>query len=280
MSSSSATPQAHVRNTWGATLALLAGLLVFAILMSLLGPSLEGALGGVGLVLAGLLLALIPALLWLGIFYVQDRREPEPKGFVISVFVLGALLAGALGEPLLRDGFGLNSWGQGNLLANILVRGALEAGLVYAAVRTTVYLSSEFDEYIDGIIYGVAAGLGQATMINFHYVLDNNGVDLGFGTVRIVIASLALATVGGIVGYGLAQARFNAARSWLLPLAVLVAMLVDGAYHWTQAQLTAGFDYNPLVSVAAGVTFAAVALGLLYILLRQSVRSDHAPLER
>ncbi len=273
-----ATPTSlHRRPTWGATFALLAGLLVFALIMSLVGSALSGRLSGLSLVVAGLVLALVPALLWLGIFYLQDRREPEPKTYVMSVFALGALLAGAVGEPLLRNAFDLGAWGGRNLLANILIRGGLEAGLVYIAVRASVYRSREFDEYIDGMVYGVAAGLGQATMLNFHYVLNNGGVELGVGAVKIVIAALALATVGGIVGYGLAQARFRPLRSWLLPAAVLVAMLVDGLYNWVQSQLAARAgvsSYNPLFGLAAGIVFAALALAALYVLLQQSARDD------
>src|SRR5256885_17227569 len=39
------------------------------------------------------LMAGIPAVLWLGFFYLMDRHEPEPKQLVIGVCGLGALIA-------------------------------------------------------------------------------------------------------------------------------------------------------------------------------------------
>jgi len=50
-------------------------------------------LKGTSLIVAGILMALIPALIWLVFFYQQDRLEPEPKGYVLGVFILGAILA-------------------------------------------------------------------------------------------------------------------------------------------------------------------------------------------
>src|SRR5688500_5998860 len=48
-------------------------------------------------------LAAVPAALWLGFFYLQDRHEPEPKDFVIGIFVLGALVAAPVSDFLLRQ---------------------------------------------------------------------------------------------------------------------------------------------------------------------------------
>src|SRR5947199_3147138 len=42
------------------------------------------------------LMAGIPAVLWLGFFYLMDRHEPEPKQLVVGVCVLGALIAAPL----------------------------------------------------------------------------------------------------------------------------------------------------------------------------------------
>jgi RsiW-degrading membrane proteinase PrsW (M82 family) len=51
--------------------------------------------------LAALIMAAIPAGLWLAFFYLQDRHEPEPKHYVIGVFILGALVAAPLADFLI-----------------------------------------------------------------------------------------------------------------------------------------------------------------------------------
>jgi len=96
-----------------------------------------------------------------------------------------------------------------NLLVSILVIGFTQEFLKYAAVRYSVYMLPEFDERMDGILYGTASGLGFATMLNITYIMDSGGVDLGVGIIRIVVTALAQASFAGISGYFLARAKFE-----------------------------------------------------------------------
>ena len=99
-----------------------------------------------------------------------------------------------------------------------MIQGVIQATVVYITVRYTVFLSDEFDERADGIIYGTAAGLGSAMMLNFHYVLDHPGLQLDVGTARIIVAALVLASLGGLVGYGLGQVKFERHSPWFAAL--------------------------------------------------------------
>ena len=92
-------------SAWRAGLGLILGQVAFVLLVEILVSLLKPTLTGWALAAAGLALALIPALIWLIFFYQQDRLEPEPKGYVLGVFILGALLAQAIGIPLLEDVF-------------------------------------------------------------------------------------------------------------------------------------------------------------------------------
>ena len=100
---------AHVtasrRGVWSSGVIQVAALVVFVLIVEVILSSTPLVLDQNGLVLAGVVLAIIPALLWLTFFYAQDRLEPEPKGYVGGVFLLGGLLASAIGIPLLRDVF-------------------------------------------------------------------------------------------------------------------------------------------------------------------------------
>ena len=127
-------------------------------------------------------------------FYRRDRLEPEPKGMVIGVFVLGGLVAAAVGIPLIEDWFDVGSWLNLSLLTqiagNILVIGFVQMTLIYLAVRLSVYQSLEFDEWTDGILYGTAAGLGFATVLNINFIVSSGGADLGLGTIRVSATAL------------------------------------------------------------------------------------------
>ena len=75
----------------------------------------------------------------------------------------------------------------------------------FAAVRAKAYDSPSFNEPMDGIIYGVTASLGFATVENIFYVM-------GFGAISTAIARAFLsvpshAAFGGIMGYYLGLAK-------------------------------------------------------------------------
>jgi RsiW-degrading membrane proteinase PrsW (M82 family) len=262
------------KSLWRTSALTIAGLVLFAAVIALLAGFAHPSLHGTALVLAGVVLAVVPALLWLVFFYVQDALEPEPRAYVLGVFVLGLLLASGVGIPVVRDLFHVQSWlGSSlwaNLLGSILVVGFTQEFLKYAAVRYSVYLSSEFDERMDGIVYGTAAGLGFATMLNVQYVVESGGVDLGMGVLRIVITALAQASFAGISGYFLARARFEDEPVWWLPLGLTIAATLNGLFTVVRGELVrSGSLVNArTASPWTGLVLAAVvAVGTLAVLL-------------
>src|SRR3990172_8469023 len=74
----------------GATAIIL--LVVFTAVVAALGTVVTPNLSDSGLVVVGLILALIPAGLWLYFFYRQDRLEPEPHGYILGVFLVAMLV--------------------------------------------------------------------------------------------------------------------------------------------------------------------------------------------
>lgn len=270
------------RSVWRSGVLNIVALVAFSLVVALLASLTDPVPGGAGLVLAGLVLALVPALLWLGFFYAQDRLEPEPKPYVVGVFLLGALLASAVGMPVVRDLFQVQTWLDRSLLVNllgsILVVGFVQEFLKYAAVRYSVYLLPEFDERMDGVLYGTAAGLGYATMLNVQYVIQSGGVDLGMGVVRIVVTALAQASFSGITGYFLSRAKFEDEPVWWLPLGLTVAAVLSGVFSVVRGGLTrvgsalAGSTMNPWYGLLLATLVAVLTLGALLYLIRRATR--------
>lgn len=221
---------------WWSMLLAFAGLLAFVGLFNFLLPNLGNTLNEGGLIALGLIFSVVPALLWLTIFYRVDQREPEPKQMVVAVYTVGLLLTAALYQPIVNglfhagDWLHLTWWGQ--LLGEVLLIGALSMGIIYAAVRAVVYGSHEFDERLDGIIYCMAAGLGLATVVNFLYVLEHGGVDLGIGSIRMVINAMGYASFGGVLGYFVGQARFEKTPAYYLPAGIGLGALLTGLYFF------------------------------------------------
>lgn len=265
------------RSIWASGVVQIVGVLVFVGLVAFIVSRTELALDGAALVWAGIVLAVIPALLWLGFFYQQDRLEPEPKGFVLGLFLLGGLLASAVGIPVVRDLFRVQEWMSrstaANILGSILIVGFVQEFLKYAAVRYSVYLSPEFDERIDGVIYGTAAGLGFATMLNIHYVTANAGVNLGVGVVRIAVTALAQASFAGISGYFLGRAKFEEEPAWWLSLGVTIAAVLNGLFTYVRGEIvTVGLSYRPVNGLVLATVVALVTFAVLYYLMRRANR--------
>ena len=214
----------------------LLGLLLFVAIFNFLLPDLGSNLPDAGLIFLGILFSTVPALLWLIFFYRADAREPEPKRLVALVFLASMLLMAALYEPVINRLFQVESWlyrsWWSHLLGGILIIGVFEMGLVYLAVRYLVYDHPEFDERLDGIIYAVAAGLGLATVINFGYVINRGGVDLGIGSIRMVTNTLGYASFAGVLGYFIGQVKFEKAPIYYLPAGLLISGVLTGFYFY------------------------------------------------
>jgi len=269
-------------SVWRAGLLQILGLIAFILVVELVVGLTDLTLDGWSLLIAGIVLALVPALLWLLFFYRQDRLEPEPKGAVVGVFVLGALLAQAVGIPLVEQVFDVRRWLSistwSHIVGSILVVGFTQEFLKYAAVRYSIYPTLEFDERVDGVVYGTAAGLGYATMLNLRYVVDSGGVNLQAGVMRIVVTALAQASFAGLSGYFLGRAKFEDEPVWWLPGGVSLAALLNGLFTYLRGEITttgltlSGGGVNPwpgliLAALVAGATFA-----LVFYLIRRANR--------
>ena len=233
--------------------------------------------------LSALFVAAVPAMLWLVYFYLQDRLEPEPKHYVLGVYLLGALVAAPLSEfigaqvapPAPFAAQSLESFGMDRLVRVFLVIGVAQELCKYLVVRYTVYLSPEFDEPLDGIIYMTAAGIGFATWENYHYFqgLDGN-VFLTIGAAHAVKSTLAHACFAGVLGYFLGRAKFSASppmvRSATLFLGLLIATLLNGQFSLIQDVVTSdGIDVEPWRGVAYAGGFAALVFFATSILMRR-----------
>jgi RsiW-degrading membrane proteinase PrsW (M82 family) len=227
----------------------------------------------------------VPSAIWLAFFYQSDRLEPEPKGYVLGVFVLGMLLAAAVGVPLVEKGFSISKWLYADtfttIFGSILVVGFIQEFLKYAAVRFSVYGSAEFDEATDGIVYATAAGLGFATVLNINFVVANNGVDIGAGVIRMAIVALAHASFSGITGYFLGRAKFENEPVWWMPLGLTLASALNGLFFWLRTEIT-----QSTVSLTSGgsnpwfgfALAALLAIGTTFVLTRLIRRNIKAAL--
>jgi protease PrsW len=225
-------------------------------------------------------MAAIPAVFWLGFFYVMDRHEPEPKQLVAGVAVLGALIAAPLADFLQNQAVptvalevhGLSALSLDRLIYAVLVAGLAQEMCKYAVVRYTVYMSREFDEPMDGIVYMMACGTGFAVWINYHRLSEQgHSVYLSTAAAQAVVTTLAHASFAGALGYVMGRAKFSRrsapVRGILLFAGLLGAAVLNGQFAVVEAWvIQTGMAQHPWRGVGyAAVCASAVFLGIWFV---------------
>lgn len=260
---------------WRATAVQVISMAIFAAIVAALAALITDPTPTVRIVL-GLFLAIVPTALWLAYFYRQDRLEPEPKERLGLVFMAALLLTDVIARRLIYDWFRVQDWAAYNpwtaLGASIFITSATYSAIVYIAIRL-VYATSEFDERMDGVVYGSVAGLGIATMLNLRYIIENQGVELAPGVVQTVTTALAMASFGGLLGWFMAEAKFVHRPVWWVPLGFAITAAVGGLYSWLIGEVAAsGLTIEPWRSLAFGIVVALVTFLVLALLMQRATR--------
>lgn len=188
-------------------------------------------------------LAVVPAVALVVYFYLRDRYEPEPRGYVVAAFLYGplvlvpALWLGAQVRGAVDPEWLALSGRAGRLYEDFLVAAAVEEGLKWALFVTTITRWREFDEPMDGVVYGATLALGLAAVENLYYVLECHqqpGCAVWrLAWLRGVFSVPAHALFGASMGYFVGRAKFvdqRARRAYLVPLSLLVPWVFHGVY--------------------------------------------------
>jgi RsiW-degrading membrane proteinase PrsW (M82 family) len=187
-----------------------------------------------------LVAAAAPSLFLLTFFYLKDRYEREPLRHIALAFGLGlyAMIAGQ-GMATAAEGWVSPEWlrtsGEAARLVDAFVlSGFVEELAKWVVLVAAIYHWDEFDEPLDGVVYGVAVALGFATLENFLFVTR---LGLGVAWQRALFAVPAHALFGASMGYYAGRMKFDRGgkvwRDGVLSLLVPVAFhgLYDYALH-------------------------------------------------
>ena len=266
----------------GTKFQLIAGLVGF-VLVAWLVELVAGIRAiNLGTMLAAVMAA-IPAVLWLGFFYLMDRHEPEPKQLVAGVCVLGALIAGPLADfvqvqavpPVALAVPGLSAFSLDRIVHAVLVIGLSQEMCKYAVVRYTIYMSREFDEPMDGIVYMMACGTGFAVWVNYHRLSgQNHEVYLSIGAAQAVVTTLAHASFAGLLGYVMGRAKFSRRSAPIRGLLILLGLLGAAAFNgqFTLVEnwvLQHGLAQHPWYGVGYAALCASAMFGIIWLVSRR-----------
>lgn len=223
-----------------------------------------------------LLSAVAPAAILLWLFFTSDEY-PEPPGVVFTTFILGVLtiplllsLDGLIYDPLEALITSSNPYVVGTakafLLAAVPEELAKFAVLVGYSIR-----QKDFDEPMDGIVYGVSVSLGFAVLENVMYVFGG-----GFQTAlsRAVTAVPAHAMFGAIMGYYAGRAVFSKhLKKTLFAKALLIPILLHGLYDVTPLVFRAAKQLDVSIPFPVSVALLIMFVFVVQLQVRVAARA-------
>jgi RsiW-degrading membrane proteinase PrsW (M82 family) len=213
------------------------------------------------MVVACVVLGAAPSVFLLVFFYLKDRYEPEPRGHVALAFAKGMLAIvpsylAARGIEMLvgREWLALGGT-PARLFETWVMAGGVEEVAKWLLFYGFVYRWSEFDEPLDGVVYGVALALGFATVENVLFVLK---LGIETGLLRAVFAVPAHALFGAAMGFYVGRAKLGRGqwagvdvtrteRRLRLALALAVPIVFHGLYDFALVELRGVWLYGVIV---------------------------------
>ena len=185
--------------------------------------------------MATLLITILPSLLIVA-FFVKSDRFPEPTSQIIKIFMYGIFLC--IPAFLINTELGnlyANTGISEALISSFLSAAPVEEVLKFTVLYSLVYKMKDFNEPVDGIVYGVSVSLGFATLENIYYVYvlsDYFGTtSQGLAILRSFSAIPAHGIFGATMGYFFMKYTFIKKEN-NLALCMIVPILLHGAYNY------------------------------------------------
>ena len=185
-------------------------------------------------ILISLPAAIIPAWLLMR-YFINSDRFPEPEAIIRKTFLYGV----AIVIPVLLFALPISVFENSPVIKSSAFNAAVFSAFVTAAIPEEFFKfivlkyycakQKEFDEPMDGIVYGVVASLGFATLENILYVINGG---LGVAIMRAFTAVPAHAAFGAIMGYYFSKTHFQSKKVSFLSMALIFPTILHGLYDF------------------------------------------------
>lgn len=217
-----------------------------------------------------LALALLPLGAWLLVSYRGERRAIQPREHMLSILLLGALVANAIAVPLTERVFVPERWLPeqsffGRVLGYTFTAGFTAEFLKYAVLRYTVWLG-HFRQRLDAVAYALAVSLGFATVLNVRYALNADATVVATG-LWVASNTFAHLATGLVVGFFLGELRTGRPAVIWMPAGLLMAALLSGLHYGFRAiAIVSGLGIDETASRPIGgllLSFVLVSAALI-----------------
>jgi protease PrsW len=209
--------------------------------------------------LVSLLFAVVPVLLYLWAVWEMDRYDREPLGLLALNFLwgaLGAIMFSVVFGLMLREALSVSAFGETVIYAPVIEEITKGAFLLWTS------RSRHFDNITDGIVYGMAIGLGFGMTENFLYFWRATSTDewVTRVVVRTLYTAVMHAMATGILGASVGVTKFQVVRwRWgMRVFGLLVAMTMHGLWNYYSIKIDAG---------ASDALGSVLILGSLFVII-------------
>jgi len=233
--------------------------------------------------LVSILAAVVPTIVYVLVLWWLDRYEQEPRRLLLATFVWGAapaILLSILAEGALEVPLGSVVGGAAEVVSSSIAAPAVEELFKGLALLSLFLLfRREFDDVLDGIIYGATVGFGFAMTENFLYFLGSSQEVGPEGlTLLIVLRSFVFglnhalfsSVFGGMLGY--ARAAKVGCKRWIAPGVGLCGAALLHGVHNLFASLASVTCFSLSISVLSNWSGIAVWFAVMVLAWRQEKR--------
>jgi len=170
-----------------------------------------------------------PALFWLWFWLREDNQQPEPKGLIASIFLIGMLCV-ILVIPLqkiVQNNISSSEW-------QTIIWASLEEIIKFLGVIILLYKTNRIDEPVDWPVFLITVALGFAALENTMFLmkplsLNQATVSLLTGQLRFLGSTLLHAVSTGLIGISLGLSFYM--NKFLKVVYLIVGIFLAIALH-------------------------------------------------
>ena len=219
-------------------------------------------LGGVG-----------PALFWLWFWLKEDNNDPEPKGFIAVLFIIG-MISVAFVIPIQK-------FIQSNVISptwQTIGWASVEELIKYLGVIILIYKTNRIDEPIDWPVFLITVALGFAALENTMFLikplsLNQATVGLLTGQLRFLGSTLLHAVSSGTIGIALGLSFFMG--KFIKKIYLLVGIILAIALHCTFNFFIMGDSGSNFLRVLGFLWVVTIIIMLLFEKLRRMSEKNY-----
>ena len=226
------------------------------------------------LAIASLIFAVVPMSIYLWIVWLMDRYDREPLGLLLKNFAWGAI--GAIFFGILFSVF-LSAILESNAFENAVFVAPFAEEISKGVFLLYTARDRRFDNITDGIVYGMAIGLGFGMTENFLYFMGAKTVDdwaflvIARTLFSAVMHAVATGTLGAFIGLTKFQARNG--RWYLRILGLLIAMGMH--LVWNR-----NVSIESTTAIAVGILVLILSVIVLIVVFQLSLLSESRIIRR